>query len=229
MSPASALTGLRANLSDEETSQDIPEAGLLALVFRHRGVRDCRDVDVFARCGIALARFHVAAQSFPDASLFDERAWETEWAEIGSAIPLDDPILLTEYERIDAWLRRNSPLPGGKGLTHGDTNVLNFIDDGDQVSEIDVDSPMLTWYAIDLTCPVRNSKTMTPDECVDLWEGLMSGYRSIRPIDLDSECVRWILREWMLVDYVSYSRMPNPEQRDYLERWYSYVENPNLW
>lgn len=134
-----------------------------------------------------------------------------------------------EYDRIDVWLNSRECVSGGKGLNHGDTNVLNFIDDGQAVSMIDVDSPIHTWYATDLAGPVRDSKTMTPDQRRGLWSSFIQGYRTERPIDIDYETVRWILRQWMLVTYVAYLNMPDPEQKPYLKRWYSFVANPGKW
>ena len=94
----------------------------------------CKDLDVYRRCGIALAKLHAAAESFSQRSRFDEDAWEKCWVETGRKIPSDHETLLSEYKRIDDWLQARCPLPGGKGLTHGDTNILNFIDNQDRVS-----------------------------------------------------------------------------------------------
>ena len=62
-----------------------------------------------------------------------------------------------------------------------------------------------------------------------MWSGFVSGYRSLRPIDLDFESIRWLLRQWMLVSYVAYARMPNPEKKDYLKQWFSFIEDPGKW
>jgi Ser/Thr protein kinase RdoA (MazF antagonist) len=191
---------------------------------------DCRDLCVYERCGIALARFHSAAQSYPRASRFDAGAWEEEWVETQLEIPADDPVLLGEYARIDAWLEASCPLPGGKGLTHGDTNILNFIDNGEEVSLIDIDSPDFTWYANDLAKPFcRADPDLSPEERAELYAGFMTCYRSIRPINVEYEDIRWLMRASILVTYVAYARMPNPGRKDYLKRWYSFVENPDRW
>jgi Ser/Thr protein kinase RdoA (MazF antagonist) len=190
---------------------------------------ECRDTNVFSRCGTALARFHKAAESYPHTSQFDTGAWEAEWTETKQIMAGDDPVLTAEFERIDAWLNENTPLPGGKGITHGDTNVFNFIDDGSRVSIIDFDSPMFTWYATDLAYPFRNDKTMSPAERAELWSAFQSGYNAIRPIDIDYETIRWMLRQWMLVTYVSYADMPDHHKKPYLKRWYASIEDPTRW
>ncbi len=121
-------------------------------------------------------------------------------------------------------------MSGGKGLIHGDTNTLNYIDDGKEVCLIDIDSPDVAWYAIDIARTFgRPDPNMTPKQRAGLYESFMTGYGSIRPIDLDYEAVRWLMRQHMFVTYVAYARMPNPEQRAYLKRWYSFVENPDQW
>jgi len=190
---------------------------------------DCRDLAVYERCGIALARFHIAAESYPKTSRFDESAWEREWMKTRSAMPADNPVLVSEYAKIDTWLEVNCPLPGGKGLTHGDTNIRNFIDDGEDVSLIDIDSPELTWFANDLAKPFcAPDPSLSPSDRAELWAGFMTGYRSLRPIDVDYEAIRWLMRQSMLVTYVTYVLMPNPEKRDYLKRWYLRVMSSQL-
>ena len=99
---------------------------------------ECKDPAVFERCGIALAKLHCAAESFPQISKYEKQAWERNWIQTGLNIPNNNQTLLSEYRKIDAWLNASRPLPGGKGLTHGDTGILNFIDDKNRVSLIDI-------------------------------------------------------------------------------------------
>ena len=190
----------------------------------------CRDTSVYERCGIALAQFHTAAESYRLASQFDDQAWEREWEETKSKMDGDNPILAKEYAKINDWLETSLPLAGGKGLTHGDTNILNFIDNGKQVSLIDIDSPMHTWYAIDLSHPFSHNQVglISKDRFL-LYSAFIAGYRSLRPTDLEYETIRWLMRHWMLVTYVAYAAMPNPEEKAYLKRWYSFVEHPEQW
>jgi len=188
----------------------------------------CKDLDVYQRCGIALAKLHVAAESFPQRLKYDEDAWGKCWVETGQKIPSDHKTLLSEYKRIDDWLQESCPLPGGKGLTHGDTNILNFIDDKDRVSIIDVDHPVFTWYAVDLSHPFRHrNEDISHGERYDLWLAFESGYCSVRPIDLDYETITWLLRLWSLDTYVMY--MPYGVDKEWMVRLLRFIENPSKW
>ena len=188
----------------------------------------CTDLDVYHRCGVALAKLHSAAVSFPHISKYDENAWENYWIETGQKIPKDHELLLREYNRIDTWLQASCPLPGGKGLTHGDTNILNFIDNKDHVSIIDVDNIEFTWYAVDMSHPFRHrNEDISHEERRDLWLAFESGYCSVRSIDLDYETITWLLRLWSLDTYVMY--MPYGVDKEWMVRLLRFIENPRKW
>ena len=188
----------------------------------------CRDSAVYQRCGIALAKLHSAAESFSQISKYEEDAWENYWVETGKKIPDNNQTLLSEYKIIDAWLQASCPLPGGKGLTHGDTNILNFIDNKDCVSIIDVDNPEFTWFAVDISHPFRHrNEGISHEERYDLWSAFQYGYCSCRSIDLDYETITWLLRLWSLDTYVVY--MPYGVDKEWMERLLRFIENPSKW
>ncbi|MGA1195157.1 MAG: phosphotransferase [Candidatus Latescibacterota bacterium] len=188
----------------------------------------CTDLNVYRRCGIALATLHSAAESSPQRSKYDDNAWENYWIETGQKIPENHETLLAEYKRIDTWLNDSCPLPGGKGLTHGDTNILNFIDDKNRVSIIDVDNPEFTWYAVDMSHPFRHrNEDISHEERFDLWSAFYSGYCSVRAIDLDYEMITWLLRLWSLDTYVMY--MPYGVKKEWMKRLLRFIENPSKW
>ena len=175
-----------------------------------------------------LACVHVAAESFPQASKFDHGAWVNHWIETGKKIPENRETLLAEYQRIDDWLQASCPLLGGKGLTHGDTNILNFIDNKSRVSIIDVDNPEFTWYAIDLSHPFRHrNEDISHEERYDLWSAFKDGYDSCRPIEVDYETITWLLRLWSLDTYVMY--MPYGVNKEWMARLLRFIEKPSKW
>ena len=202
-----------------QVSEEVPGTTLTA---------SCKDLAAYEKCGTALAKFHRAAESYPRASEFDAQAWEQHWVKTGAKIPLTNETLISEYDAIDEWLKINFPLPGGKGLTHGDTNIFNFIDNGDAVSIIDIDDPEYTWYAVDLANPLRErNEEISHDERLRLWSALLAGYSSIRPIEIDYETITWLLRLWSLDTYVLF--MPDGVNKEWMQRLLRFIENPEKW
>ena len=193
---------------------------------------DCTDPDVFERCGLALAKLHCAAASFPQASSYDPDSWERNWAHTGKTIPDGNRTLLSEYREIDAWLDANSPLPGGKGLSHGDTKILNFIDDTHHASLMDITEPEFRWYAIEVAGPLRShcDESISHEGRQRLCSGFLSGYCSCRPIDMDFESITWLLRMIHLDMYV-WCLNSNPENisKEYMRRWLRFIEDPSKW
>jgi len=191
-------------------------------------LEDCKDLNAYERCGVALAKLHCASESFPQISRYEKNEWEKNWIQTGSKIPSNNEALLSEYQRVDAWLNASCPLSGGKGLIHGATNILNFIDDKNYVSIIDVDNAEFTWFAVDLANPFRHrNEDISYEERYDLWKAFKSGYCSHRPIELDYETITWLLRLWSLDTYVMY--MPYGVNKEWMERLLRYIQNPSKW
>ena len=188
----------------------------------------CKEPAVYERCGIALAKLHNASDSFAQISRYEKDDWERQWIQTGTEIPDGDEMLQSEYENVSDWLQSSCPLPGGKGLIHGDTNILNFMDDKNHVSIIDVDNAEFTWYAVDLANPFRHrNEDISHEERYDLWTAFNSGYCSHRFIDLNYETITWLLRLWSLDTYVMY--IPYGRNKEWMERLLRFIKNPKKW
>ena len=114
-------------------------------------------------------------------------------------------------------------------MNHGDTNILNFVDDGRRAGLIDITEPTYGWYAMEMVDPFGDYGISREDRRV-LWSRFLSGYCSCRPVDIDFESVVWLLRRGTLDLFVHFLPDNPPDNRkDWMKVCYRYVSGEEKW
>ena len=116
----------------------------------------CTEPSVFRACGTALARLHVAAEHYTAPVPEHIRSWKDEWQQTDNWIPPDEPVLRSEYDQVNSWLKARMPMPGGTGVTHGDCNRDNFLIHAGRATIIDFDEIADTFFARDIARLMRD-------------------------------------------------------------------------
>ena len=163
----------------------------------------CTDPTVYRAWGAAMARLHVAAETFRPTSTGSYYGADREWREICERLPLADEVVRAEAERVGAWRAQLERDAAGFGITHGDFNAGNAIWDGESVRVVDFDEPSLHWYAADVARPFNEVRDRAPDQIREWVDALVSGYRQVRV--LPERLVRdipWFLRLRVLAGYL---------------------------
>ena len=162
----------------------------------------CTDPTVYRAWGVAMARLHVAAETFrPSPSSY--YGADREWREVCERLPFADEAVRGEAERVRAWRAQLERDDHGFGFTHGDFNAGNALWDGESVHVIDFDEPSMHWYAADVARPFNEVRDRSPEQIREWVDALVAGYRVVRA--LPERWVRdipWFLRLRVLSVYL---------------------------
>lgn len=143
------------------------------------------------RLGAALARIHLAADSFVtrhsryvlDERLLLERSLQRMRPTLDQASPEDAAFIETCAVQVGGRLRGFDPGPTGWGLIHGDPQVLNchFAGDG-TVNFFDFDHCGFGWRAYDVAYCLRHTNAAGDRRGGEIRSAVIDGYESVRPM-----------------------------------------------
>ena len=197
----------------------------------------CTDLTVYRAWGMAMARLHVAAETFRPPSPGSYYGADREWKDVCERLPLADEAVRAEAERVGAWRTQLERDEHGFGLTHGDFNAGNAICDGRSVRVIDFDEPSLHWYAADVARPWNEVRDRSPGQIREWVDALVAGYREVRA--LPERMVRdlpWFLRLrvlsaylWLLAEWEDEEVIGGGSREAELALQYGHVLHPLLY